>query len=66
MVYVEESDGTHYRHDTPDSAETEAKRLTRLNPDKNVYVLGAVRCFKLADVEDVEFEIDENPDGVPF
>jgi len=50
-----------YRHETGQSAEDEAKRLARLHPGQEFFVLCAVGVAKKVDVEYVPFEADEIP-----
>ncbi len=62
MVYGMGQGAPTVRHDTTESAITEARRLARLNPGTTFIVLASVRGYRTADpVVEIEFD-----DGSPF
>jgi len=62
MVFLENESTPTYKHDTIESAETEAKRLSKLHK-KKAYVLFTLKSFELSEFTIQDFVLDE---GLPF
>ncbi|MDP3443095.1 MAG: hypothetical protein Q8T08_09585, partial [Ignavibacteria bacterium] len=62
MVYLENERTPTYKHSTLESAETEAKRLSKLNR-KKAFVLCSLKSFEIIEftVEDCRPDVDDLP-----
>lgn len=62
MVYLENERGSTYKHMTFESAQTEAKRLSKEH-NRKAYVLATVKSYEIMEfqVEDMMPNIDELP-----
>lgn len=63
MVYLEGSRGPTYKHETYQSAATEAKRLAKIF-ERKAYVLATVKSFELVEFHEEELTPDMNE--LPF
>lgn len=55
-----------HRHDSYDSAQTEAQRLARLHPGHCFYVMEAIEAIEKREFHTIQFRAKPIDDGVPF
>jgi hypothetical protein len=65
LVWNENGRVPMYRHDTLESAQTEAERLARANPGETFYVLEAVGLRVVDNMKRIDFRKDV-ADELPF
>lgn len=66
MVYGNYRGPPTFKHMTREGAETEAKRLARMDPDTKFYVLETVSVAEKIDVRVTRIMRRDTDDGIPF